>query len=102
MRIYKTPPFSKNINATDQNGNAIVRQLCQTAEDEAINKSFNMRHLKEHDLILVCSERLPTPGTQNDIKKLANAEFIRSLLARQCAMFALVTQKNMGSPKDPT
>jgi len=101
VRVYKSPPFSKNIAATDEQGNAIVNQLKEAPEDEKINRSFNMRQIREHDLILLTNERLPIRGDQDDIKQIVNAEFLRSLLIKQCAMFGFVTQKNIGSPKDP-
>jgi len=61
-----------------------------------------MRGIKEHDLVLFSSEQLDIPGGNHDIKKLVNADFLRSLLIRQCCFFGFVTQKNIGSPKDPT
>ena len=33
LRVYKCPPFSKNINAIDQNGDAVVNQLKETPYD---------------------------------------------------------------------
>ena len=74
-----------------------------TKEDEHVNKNFNFRHIKEHDLVLLSYERLPTPGGQDDVKRLISGEFLRSLLIKQCAMLAFVTQKSLGSAvKDPT
>ena len=61
-----------------------------------------MRQIKEHDLILLTSERIEIPGHDNDVKKVTNEDFLRSYLIKQCAMFAFVTGKNIGSPKDPS
>lgn len=59
-----------------------------------------MRHIKEHDLVLLSAERIDTRDDENDIKKVASAEFLRNLLIRQCAMFGFVIAKNTGSSKD--
>ena len=67
-----------------------------------INKGFNMRKIKEHDLLLLCSEPIEGLGDTYDIKRKVSAEFIRNTLIQQCSLFGLVYQKNMGSPKDPT
>lgn len=34
LRIYSRPPFSKNIAATDEDGNVVTGQLKETQEDE--------------------------------------------------------------------
>ena len=52
--------------------------------------------MREHDLILMSSERLDLPGRVNDVKKFATAELLRSLLIRSCSMFALVIARSVG------
>ena len=45
-----------------------------------INKGFNVRRIKEHDLLLLCSEPIEGLGDTYDIKKKVSAEFIRNTL----------------------
>ena len=50
--------------------------------------------------MLLSTEQIDTRDDEHDIKKVTSAEFLRSLLIRQNALFAFVTAKNLGSPKD--
>ena len=52
--------------------------------------------MREHDLILLSSERLDLPGGGDDVKKFATVELLRSLLIRSCSMFGLVVTRAMG------
>ena len=55
--------------------------------------------MREHDLILMTTEKLNLPGRDNDLKKSATIDFLRSVLFRSCAMFGFVTGKNMSQSK---
>ena len=81
LRIYKSPPFSKNIAATDADtGNMMTGQLKETREDAQINDRFNLKFIKEHDLVLLSAERIKTPVHDDDIKKVTSVEFLRTML----------------------
>ena len=83
VRVYKNPPYSKNIAAMDEEtGQMATDQLKGLKEDRSINDSFNMRQIKEHDLILLSAERIDTPGHDNDVKKVTSEDFLRSYLIK--------------------
>lgn len=65
--------------------------------DLTINREFNIKQVREHDLLLLTTEKIPK--VDNDIKRVANIEFMRSLLVKSCAMFAFVTQRAGGAAK---
>ena len=79
LRIYFSPPFAKDIAATDsQNGQVVTDQLTECAEDRNINRRFNMRQIKEHDLLFLTAERIEKLGHGGDIKSKTSLEFIRA------------------------
>lgn len=103
LRIYDRPPFSKNIAATDADtGMVKTDQLKETREDGMINDRFNLKHIKEHDLVLLSASRISTPGRDDDIKKVTSLEFLSTTLRKPDAMFGFVTGRNCGNPRDPT
>ena len=55
-----------------------------------------MKQVREHDLLLMTTEKLDLPGGGNDIKKFATGDLLRSLLIRSCTMFGFVTQRAAG------
>jgi len=59
-------------------------------DDDLINAEFDLRKIREHDLLLLTSEKLDLKGG-NDIKKVINPTYMRNLMARSTAMLALVT-----------
>ena len=50
-------------------------------------------------MLLMTTEKLELPGKEEDLKKYATVEFIRSILIRSCAMFGFVTARSMTSNK---
>lgn len=58
---------------------------------------FNIRTIREHDLLLLSRDRIDVGHDDNDIKRrAANPEYLQSLLTRRCAMFGFVTNKASG------
>ena len=84
MRMYIKPPHSRNIAADNE------QQLKTTKEDDRINADFDIRKIREHDLLLLTDTKLDLKGG-SDIKKVMNADFIKKLLSRSNSLMALVT-----------
>lgn len=87
--MYDEPPHSKNIAAPN------TVELQQLQVDREINSDFNMGQIREHDLILLSHEKISIKD-KHDFKKITSVENLRSLIVRQGAMLALVTQKCQG------
>jgi hypothetical protein len=85
LKMYGKPPHSRNIG-TDS------KQLRTAKEDDLINADFDIRRIREHDLLLLSAEKLDLKGS-TDIKKQISPDFIRKILTRMCSMLAVVTQK---------
>lgn len=83
LRMYTKPPHSRDIASNDE-------QMKTSAQDSAINEGFDLRKVREHDLLLLSPDKLDLKGS-SDIKKVLSADFLCKLLSRTCSMLALVT-----------
>jgi hypothetical protein len=61
-----------------------------SGEDQLINRDFNLKQVREHDLLLMTSVKLNLKDGE-DIKKISTLDFIRALCNRSNSMLALVT-----------
>ena len=69
------------------NRDAIAMKPAHEQSDE-----WQVKQLKEHDLLILSEDQIDLKG-QDDIKKVSNIDFLRTLLFKHNAMFAFVTKK---------
>ena len=81
--MYLKPPHSRNIGLDSE-------QLTTSKDDDYINAESDLKKVREHDLLLLTSEKLDLKGG-SDVKKIINPTFMRNLMARSTVMLALVT-----------
>jgi hypothetical protein len=80
--MYDSPPHCRDITS--------MVEKKMSGEDQLINRDFNPKQVREHDLLLLTSVKLNLKENE-DIKKISTLEFIKSLVNRSNSMFALVT-----------
>jgi len=80
--MYDSPPHCRDITS--------MTEKKMSGEDQLINRDFNHKQVREHDLLLLTSVKLNLKDGE-DIKKISTLNFIRALCNRSNSMLALVT-----------
>ncbi len=80
--MYDSPPHCRDITS--------MAEKKMSGEDQLINRDFNLKQVREHDLLLMTSVKLNLKDGE-DIKKISTLDFIRALCNRSNSMLALVT-----------
>lgn len=77
--MYEEPPHAKDPIAMKQDADVKPGE-------------FQIKQMREHDLVILSEDQIDLRG-HDDIKKVSNIDFLRTLLFKHNAMFAFVTKK---------